>query len=129
MNKLLKQLLTIALALNTYAAFAATTPENSDDGSAIGTAESPQVKDQAKRTDKGSVGVNQGATESDASNLGNADTPQHKKQMKRTNKNKGAATKHQHKNEVQRANDANHGTTDGNKIQPSEPEQAVPTTN
>ncbi|MDI1309859.1 MAG: hypothetical protein PSV17_10575 [Methylotenera sp.] len=126
MNKLLKHLLTIVLAFNTYAVFAATTPENSDDGSAIGTAASPQVKTQGDRTDKGSVDVNQGGTENDASNLGNADSPQHKKQMERTNKTKSDSKNHHQKNKVQRSNEANHGTTDGNKVQPSEPEQATP---
>lgn len=129
MNKLLKHLLAATLAFNTYAVYAATTTDNTDDGSAIGTSESSQVKIQANRTDKGAVEVNQGATASDASNLGNADSPQHQKQMARTNKGASEPMKHHHRNKVLRSKDENHGTTQGNKVQPSEPEQAAPATN
>ena len=128
MNKLLKHLLAVSLALTTYAVFAATTPDNTDDGSAIGTSDSPQVQKQSDRTDKGATGVNQGATDSDASSLGNADSPQHKKQADFTNKGTTGSMKHHHRNKVLRSKDENHGTTEGNKIQPSEPEQAAPAT-
>lgn len=129
MNKLLKHLLAATLALNTYAVYAATTTDNTDDGSAIGTSASSQVKIQANSTDKGAIEVNQGATASDASNLGNADSPQHQKQMARTDKGESEPVKHHHRNKVLRSKDAHHGTTQGNKVQPSEPEQAAPATN
>ncbi len=129
MNILLKSLLVATLALNSYAVYAATTTDNTDDGSAIGTSESSQVKIQSNSIDKGVVEVNQGATESDASNLGNADSPQHQKQMARTHDGRSGKVKHHHRNKVLRSKDANQGTTQGNKVQPSEPEQAAPATN
>ena len=43
--------LTILLA-SSISAYAATTPENSDDASALGTSDTPQIKQQDKRIDK-----------------------------------------------------------------------------
>lgn len=129
MNTLLKNLLAATLILNVYAVSAATTDENTDDASALGTSSSPQVERQSDRTDKGATGVNQGATESDASNLGNAETPQIKKQRARSNQELGERVQPNRKNKVLRNLDDNHGTTKGNKVQPTEPEQATPTTN
>ena len=86
MNKLISTLFATALTISAFSAIAATTPENADDASSIGTAESPQHKQQEMRTDKGATDVNQGATNSDASSLGNADSPQHVEQNKRTDK-------------------------------------------
>ena len=128
MNKLIKNLLAATLVLSTSAVCAATTSENTDDASTLGTSSSPQVERQADRTDKGATGVNQGATESDASNLGNAETPQIKKQMERANKGLSERVEPNRKNKVLRNLDDNHGTTKGNKVQPAEPEQATPTT-
>lgn len=128
MNKLIKYLLVTAFALNSYSLYAATTTENTDDASSLGTSSSPQVQKQTDRTEKGATGVNQGATESDASNLGNADSPQVKKQAERTNKGASEPVKHKHRNKVLKSKDMNHGTTQGNKVQPSEPEQAAPAT-
>jgi len=129
MNKLLNHLLAVALTLSTSAVYAATTPENTDDASNLGTSESSQVQKQTNRTDKGDFGVNQGATDSDASNLGNADTPQIKKQMENTNKGASEQVSPNNKNKVVRKKTQDHGTTKGNKVQPSEPEQAAPATN
>ena len=135
MNKLLKNTLaatfviSATLAFASQSVFAATTTDNTDDASNIGTSESSQVKIQSNRTDKGAVEVNQGATDSDTSNLGTSETPQHKKQAARTNKGASEPVKHHHRNKVMKNKDENQGTTMGNKVQPSEPEQAAPVGN
>ena len=128
MNKLISTLFATVLTISTFSAIAATTPENADDASSIGTAESPQHKQQEMRTDKGSTDMNQGATESDASNLGNAGSPQHVEQNKRTDKGPAQDLKARHakKNKVLKAKEANQGTTKGNQLQPAEPETAAP---
>ncbi len=128
MNTLMKNLLAATLVLSSYAVCAATTSDNTDDASALGTSSSPQVERQADRTDKGPTGVNQGSTESDASNLGNAETPQIKKQMERSNKELSEPVEPNRKNKVLKNMDDNHGTTKGNKVQPAELTQAPPTT-
>lgn len=53
MNKLISTIFAASLTLSTFSVYAATTPDNTDDASSIGTAESPQHKLQDKRTDKG----------------------------------------------------------------------------
>jgi hypothetical protein len=128
MNKLLSTLLAGLLACGTYSAIAATQPDNSDDGSNIGTADSPQHKAQERRTDKGAVGANNGATDMDeASDLGNADSPQHKKQIERSNKNGATQNTHRHhKNKVQKNKEMNEGTTQGNKVQPTDTDNGTP---
>lgn len=127
MNKLLSYLLTSALTLSAYSAIAATQPDNKDDASNLGTADSPQHKAQEYRTDKGPTGANNGATESDASDLGNADNPQHKKQMERSHKN-GPTQSHKrhHRNKVQQNKEENEGTTKGNKVQPTDTDNGTP---
>lgn len=56
MKKLLKHGVTTAFAMTLFAsalyATAATTSENKDDGSSIGTSDSPQIKEQNKHLDK-----------------------------------------------------------------------------
>ena len=56
MNNLIKSALTSAIAttflIGAFSANAATTTENTDDGSAIGTSATPQIKQQDKRIDK-----------------------------------------------------------------------------
>lgn len=128
MNKLIATLFAAALTISAFSVTAATTTENTDDASNLGTANSPQHKLQENRTDKGSTDVNQGATDSDASSLGNADSPQHVEQNKRTDKGPAQDLKARHakKNTVLKAKDENHGTTKGNQIQPAEPETAAP---
>jgi len=59
MNKLISTLIATVLTISTFSAIAATTPENADDASSIGTAESPQHKQQEMRTDKGSTDMNE----------------------------------------------------------------------
>lgn len=131
MNKLLLSLIAVSMAANTYVAIAATDAENNtDDASNLGTAESPQIKKQMDRTDKGATGVNQGATDADdASKLGTSDSPQVKKQQDRTNKGVSEPVKKNTKNKVLRSKDANHGTSKGNPVQPTEPESAPPASN
>ncbi len=130
MNKLLKALLFTTLTMTSIYSFAATTTENKDDGSAIGTSDSPQVQRQESRTDKGAMGVNQDGVKDDASNLGNSESPQVVKQNKRTNKKaSGTHVKHSHKNKVEKERESNAGTTKGNPAQPSEPEQGTPAAN
>jgi hypothetical protein len=124
----MKTLLAVTLVFSSYAANAATTSDNTDDASALGTSSSPQVERQSSRTDKGATGINQGSTESDASNLGNAETPQIKRQMERANKELSEPVAPNRKNKVLKNMDDNHGTTKGNKVQPAEPTQAPPTT-
>ena len=52
-----------------------------------------------------------------------------KKQAERTDKGASKPVKHHHKNKVMKNKDENQGTTMGNKVQPSEPEQAAPAGN
>jgi hypothetical protein len=127
MNKLLIALLFSAA---TVSANAATTDENQDDASALGTADNPQVQRQQNRTDKGAVGVHQDGVEDDASKLGTAETPQVKAQNKRTNKGPSERpSKHKAKNKVMKEKEENAGTSKGNPIQPTEPEAAPPAVN
>lgn len=55
MTKTITSLFLTALLASTFSVCAATTPENTDDGSAIGTSDTPQIKHQDKRIDKGST--------------------------------------------------------------------------
>ena len=128
MNKLISTVFATVLTVSAFSANAATSPDNKDDASNLGTADSPQIKQQQNRTDKGPTGVNQGATENDASNLGNADSPQHVEQNKRTDKGPAQDLKarNANKNKVLTTKEENHGTTKGNQIQPTEPETAAP---
>lgn len=111
--------------------YAATTDNNSDDASAIGTSGSPQHKQQESQTDKGPMEVNQDSLHDDAKNLGNSDSPQHTEQNKRTDKDMAQASKpvKHHRNRVLKSKDENVGTTKGNPIQPAEPENAPPAKN
>ena len=130
MNKLLLSLIAAAMAANTYVAIAATSPDNTDDASKLGTQDTPEIKEQMDRTDKGPTGVNQGATDhDDASKLGTQDTPEIKEQMDRTDKGASQPVKKNTKNKVLRKKHRDHGTSKGNPVQPTEPEQAPPTTN
>lgn len=52
MNKLITSTFATLMCASAFSVTAATTPENSDDGSAIGTSETPQIKQQDKRIDK-----------------------------------------------------------------------------
>lgn len=127
MNKILAYIF-IALITCAHSVIAATQSDNKDDASNLGTAETPQHKKQEMRTDKGPVGANNGATEmDDASNLGTADTPQHKKQMERSYKNGATQNTHRHnKNKVMKNKEMNEGTTQGNKVQPTDTDNGTP---
>ena len=126
MNKLL---LVLLFAGSTLTSYAATNENNKDDGSTIGTSESPQVQKQQNRTDKGATGVHQDGVMDDASTLGTSETPQVQKQQKRTNKGTSSKTnRNKTKNKVMQEKEQNAGTTEGNPIQPSEPESAAPST-
>ena len=128
MNKLISHLFAAALTFSTFSVYAATTPDNTDDGSNIGTSESPQHKQQNYRTDKGSTETSTGAVKDDGSNIGTADSPQHVKQNKRTNKgeSQNPSERHVKKNKVLQEKDNNKGTTKGNQIQPTDPDNAAP---
>jgi len=127
MNKLFSYLFAGLLAMNAYPVLAATQTDNTDDASSLGTSDSPQHKAQERRTDKGDIGANNGATDNDASNLGNADSPQHKKQIERSNKNSATQNTHRHhKNKVMKNKEANEGTTQGNKVQPTDTYNGTP---
>jgi hypothetical protein len=52
MNKLITSTFATLMCVSAFSVTAATTPENTDDGSVIGTSESPQIKQQDKRIDK-----------------------------------------------------------------------------
>jgi hypothetical protein len=52
MTKTITSVFLTALLVSTFSVSAATTPENTDDGSAIGTSDSPQIKQQDRRIDK-----------------------------------------------------------------------------
>ncbi len=102
MNKLLSYLFAGLLAVNVSFVIAATQPDNKDDGSNLGTADTPQHKAQERRTDKGLVGANNGAIDMDAASLGNADSPQHKKQIERSNKNGATQNSHRHYKKIKK---------------------------
>ena len=52
MTKTITSVFLTALLMSAFSVSAATTPENTDDGSAIGTSDTPQIKHQDKRIDK-----------------------------------------------------------------------------
>ena len=52
MNKSITSVFLTALLISAFSANAATTPENTDDSSALGTSDTPQIKQQDKRIDK-----------------------------------------------------------------------------
>ena len=52
MNKTITSAFLTALLVSAFSATAATTPENTDDASALGTSDTPQIKQQDKRIDK-----------------------------------------------------------------------------
>ena len=52
MNKTITSAFLTALLVSAFSATAATTPENTDDGSALGTSDTPQIKQQDRRIDK-----------------------------------------------------------------------------
>lgn len=55
MTKTITSVFLTALLVSAFSASAATTPENTDDGSAIGTSDTPQIKHQDRRIDKGTT--------------------------------------------------------------------------
>ncbi|MEO7345355.1 MAG: hypothetical protein ABIU85_11030 [Methylotenera sp.] len=69
MNKLISHLFAVTLTFSAFSAYAATTPDNTDDGSNIGTSESPQHKQQDYHTDKGAPEMSTDAVKDDGSNL------------------------------------------------------------
>jgi hypothetical protein len=125
MNKLLIALLFSAISIGPLSAMAA---ESKDDGSNLGTSESPQVQRQQSRTDKGATGVHQDGVNDDASDLGNSDSRQVRDQSKRTDKGTSERPAKNHRNKVMKNKDEKAGTTRGNPVQPTEPESAPPTT-
>ncbi len=129
MNKITSSIIAAAFALSTLSVYAATTIENTDDASNLGTAETPQHERQQMRTDKGATEMQTDAIEDDASNLGTAETPQVKKQNMRTDKGpseNATDRKHTKKSKLMRTKQKNSGTTKGNKVQPNQPEAAAP---
>lgn len=128
MNKLLLALFISTISISSYGA--TNENNNKDDGSALGTSESPQLQRQQNRTDKGATGVHQDGVKDDASALGTSETPQVQKQQNRTDKGVSERpNKNKAKNKVLRKKDENAGTTKGNPVQPTEPESAPPATN
>ena len=130
MDKLISALFATVLTIGSASAFAATSTDNKDDASTLGTAESPQVQQQQNRTDKGPTDTYQNAPSDKASNLGNSESPQIVEQNKRTDKGpaQDLKTRNAKKNKVLKAKEENHGTTKGNQIQPTEPDTAAPAT-
>ena len=128
MNKLISSLFAVSLTLSAFSAYAATNADNVDDASSIGTAESPQHKQQDLRTDKGPTEMNTGSVKDDASNLGNSETPQLKEQNKRTEKGPAQDVNKHHakKSKLMKIKEENGGTTKGNPVQPNQPEGAAP---
>lgn len=55
MTKTITSIFLTALLVSAFSASAATTPENTDDGSAIGTSDTPQIKHQDRRINKSST--------------------------------------------------------------------------
>jgi len=52
MNQFIASIFAAAVAFSTFSAISATTTENADDASNIGTSETPQIKQQDRRVDK-----------------------------------------------------------------------------
>jgi hypothetical protein len=122
MKKFLIAILVSSVSMATYAA------ESKDDGSKIGTSNSPQVERQQRYTDKGPTGSSQDGVPNDASNLGNSDTRQLKEQNKHTDKGSADRPFKRQKNKVLNNKDEKAGTTKGNPVQPTEYEAAPPAT-
>lgn len=129
MKRILRSIFSTGLVLMTTSVFAADGVGNLNDASDLGTSDSAQVKSQTDRTDKGTVEMNQGATDNESSNLGNADSPQVKKQMEHTDKGASEPAKKHHKSKLMKEKSDNAGTTKGNKVQPNQPESAAPAGN
>lgn len=131
MNKITSSIIAAAFAISTFSVYAATTPENADDASNLGTSDTPQKQQQDIRTDKGATEMSTGAIDDDASNLGTAETPQVQKQNMRTDKGASENTTHRphaKKSKLMKTKEKNAGTTKGNKVQPNQPESAAPAT-
>ncbi|WP_232415361.1 MULTISPECIES: hypothetical protein [Methylotenera] len=131
MHQFISTIFAVAFAVSAFSAISATSTNNADDASAIGTSEAPQIKQQNLRTDKGAVETNTGGTNDAASNLGNSESPQVVEQNKRTEKGAAQPTEgdHHKKSKLQKTKEQNAGTTKGNKVQPTSPEAAAPATN
>ncbi len=131
MKKLISGIFATTITLCVLSAYAATTPDNADDASSIGTSESPQHKQQDMRTDKGPSEMNTDSVKDDGSNLGTSESPQHKQQSMRTNKGSTDNMKKTHtkKSKLMKTKEENGGTTKGNQIQPNQPDGAAPATN
>lgn len=131
MNKFIVSIFSAAIAVSALPAISATTVDNMDDASSIGTSDTPQIKQQDKRVDKGAIETNTGSVNDPASNLGNSESPQVVEQNMRTDKGpaqnvtEGEYTK---KSRLLKEKAKNAGTTKGNKVQPSQPEGAAPAT-
>ena len=130
MNKLTTALIATILTVGSISAHAATSTENKDDASNLGTSDSPQVIQQQNRTDKGASEAYQTAPSDNSSNLGNSNSPQVVNQSERTDKGPAQDLKARNadNNKVLKAKEDNHGTTKGNQIQPTQPESAAPAT-
>ncbi|MES2580371.1 MAG: hypothetical protein V4552_07465 [Pseudomonadota bacterium] len=131
MNQFIASIFAAAITFSAVSAISATTTENADDASSIGTSETPQIKQQDRRVDKGAIETNTGSVNDPASNLGNSESPQIVEQNKRVDKGpaqnvtEGEYTK---KSRLLKTKEKNAGTTKGNKVQPSQPEGAAPAT-
>jgi hypothetical protein len=136
MNQFIASIFAAAITFSTFSAISATTNENSDDASSIGTSETPQIKQQDRRVEKDAIETNTGGVNDPASNLGNSESPQIVEQNKRIdpgitqkapaqNVTEGEYTK---KSRLLKAKEKNAGTTKGNQVQPNQPEGAAPAT-
>ncbi|MES2499608.1 MAG: hypothetical protein V4570_03670 [Pseudomonadota bacterium] len=131
MNQFVSSIFAVALSVSAFSAISATTPDNTDDGSNIGTSETPQIKQQELRVDKGPIETNTDSTTDDASNLGNSDSPQVVKQNERADKGptqNSTDYDRTKKTKLMKTKEKNSGTTKGNQIQPNQPESAAPAT-
>ncbi len=107
MNKFTYSILVAALSVSAYSASAATTTSNTDDASAIGTSETPQLKQQAITTD--SVPAKKGMTKKDR---------MHKKDKKmNSDKPDGANANSMNDKPIGTTNGvSNNGSTDDTKV-------------
>lgn len=126
----MSKLLTI-LFLSTLStiSIAATTQENKDDASSLGTSENPQVQQQQNNTDKEPIVTNDSVVIDDQRSMESSDAKKTKDQAKHNKNGSINKSKHNAKNKVMKEKEMNSGTSKGNPIQPTEPESAPPASN
>lgn len=100
MNKFTSSILAAALSVSVFSVSAATTTSNTDDASALGTADNPQIKQQKKMMDKGQM-------------MDKAPTKKHMNKSRMHKKNKKMSSEKQDGVNANSMNNKPIGTTNG----------------